>query len=324
MSVSLSQSLVPAVPGGTLPALQGDLDRAASYARAEKADATRRAYRNDFELFKAWAVERGVGALPATPETVAAFIAAEAERGVKPSTIGRRVAAIRYAHRLAGLPVPTADERVKAVVRGIRREKGVAPLRKSPVTSERAIAMAAFAGQDVAGLRDRAILLLGFAGAFRRSELVALDVEDLEETEAGLRVRIRRSKTDQDGAGATIAIVAGSIACPVKAVQAWRLAASIKAGPLFRRVRKSGQLTDTRLSDRTIANIVKAYAERIGLDPTTFSGHSLRAGFVTSAATRGASLLKIMDQSRHKSVEMVRCYVRDAELFTDHAGAGLL
>jgi integrase len=168
------------------------------------------------------------------------------------------------------------------------------------------------------------LLLLGFAGAFRRSEFVALDVADLEFCDGGLRVHIRRSKTDQEGAGATIAIVGVSIACPVKAVRAWLDASGITTGPLFRAVAKGGRISGERLSDRTVANVVKAGASRVGLNARDFSGHSLRSGFLTSAALRGASIFKMMDVSRHKSMDTLRSYVRDANLFRDHTGAGLL
>lgn len=315
--VPLADAAVPAVE------LVADLDRAVDLARQEKAPATRRAYGSDFRIFEAWCAGRGITALPATPETVAAFLASEVERGIKPSTIGRRVAAIRYAHRLACYSVPTDDERVKATVRGIRRSLGTAPRKKTPATAERVIAMTLATGDGVKALRDRALLLLGFAGAFRRSELVALDCKDIEETEAGLKITIRKSKTDQEGQGATIAIVPGSVACPVAALKSWRDAASITAGPVFRSVRKGGKV-GVRLSAQSVADIVKAAAGSLGLDPAVFAGHSLRSGFLTSAAKRGASLFKMMDQSRHRSVDTLRGYVRDAEIFKDHAGAGLL
>ena len=170
--------------------------------------------------------------------------------------------------------------------------------------------------------RDRALLLLGFA-AFRRSELVALDVADLEETDDGFKVTIRRSKTDQEGHGATIAIVRGHHACPVKAVKAW-LAAGISEGPLFRPVAKGGRLGTQRLSAKAVCEIVKAYAGRLGLKASDFGAHSLRAGFLTSAARRGASVFKMRDVSRHKSMDVLQAYVRDADLFRDHAGEGLL
>src|SRR5437762_7095579 len=173
------------------PAIKVDLQRAADLARQEKAAATRRAYGSDFQIFTAWCRSRALSALPATAESVTAFLAAEADNGLRPSTIGRRVAAIRYAHKLAGHLVPTDDERVKATMRGIRRSFGTAPRKKAPATAERIISMALAAGDDMKGLRDRALLLVGFAGAFRRSELVALNCEDIEESELGFKVTIR-------------------------------------------------------------------------------------------------------------------------------------
>lgn len=319
-----ANALVP-VAATALPAglLALDLGRAADFAHAEKAPATKRAYGSDFALFRAWCAGRGVSPLPAAAASVAAFLAAEADKGSRPSTIGRRCAAIKFAHKLAGHAAPTDDERVKATVRGIRRTLGTAARKKTPAVAEMIISMALGTGNGLKGLRDRALLLLGFAGAFRRSELVALDVADIEETESGLRITIRHSKTDQEGAGAVVAIVRGAIACPVEALKAWRNAVDITTGPVFRSIRKGGKV-GARLSAQSVADIVKAHAENVGLDPALFAGHSLRAGFLTSAAKRGASIFKMMDQSRHRSVETLRGYVRDAEIFKDHAGAGLL
>ena len=321
---SPSRSLVIADAGALPAALEPELEEAAGYARAEKAVATRRAYGSDFALFRTWCDAKGVPALPAQPEIVAAYLAAEASRGAKPSTISRRLAAIRYAHKLACYQPPTNSEPVKATLRGIRRTSGSAPTRKAPATADKILAMVAMTDGCLKGIRDRAILLLGFAGAFRRSELVALDVTDLEFCESGLRVTVRKSKTDQEGQGATVAIVPGSIACPVEATRAWLEAAGITEGPLFRATSRSGKTSDHRLSDRAVAEIVKAHARRVGLDAADFSGHSLRSGFLTSAARRGASIFKMMDVSRHRSVDTLRGYVRDADLFRDHAGAGLL
>ncbi|MCU1248864.1 MAG: integrase/recombinase xerD [Edaphobacter sp.] len=307
--------------------VEPDLARATDYARAEKAPATRKAYLKDFELFGVWCQDRGLDVLPASVEAVAAFLAHEADRGVKPSTIGRRCAAIRYVHSLgkkSSNPSPTADERVKAVVRGIRRTHGVAARRVLPATADRVIAMAPRPDGTLAALRDRALLLLGFAGAFRRSELVGLDLADIQEVSEGLRVTIRRGKTDQEGAGAVVAIVRGDVACPVTALMEWLRAANITEGPVFRSVRRGDHVQQARLTDRSVANIIKSHAERAGLDPAEFSGHSLRAGFLTSAAKRGASMFKMMATSRHRSPASLVGYVRDQELFVDHAGSGLL
>jgi site-specific recombinase XerD len=317
--------MLPQVTSATVPSLQSELGNAVNYARNEKAPSTRRAYGSDWRLFESWCASKSVPSLPAAPETVAAFLAYEASRGTRASTIGRRCAAVRFAHKLAGHEPPTNSEPVRATLRGIRRTLGTAKIRKTPATSEKVVAMVTTSGRaDLKGKRDRALLLLGFAGAFRRSELVALNVDDLEFCDSGLRVTIRRSKTDQQAAGQTIAIVRGSIVCPVAALRGWLEAARVTSGPVFRAVAKGGRIADQRLSDRAIANIVKAAAQRLGLNAPDFSGHSLRSGFLTSAAARGASIFKMMDVSRHRSMDTLRGYVRDADLFRDHAGAGLL
>jgi integrase len=209
-------------------------------------------------------------------------------------------------------------------MRGIRRSLGAARSKKTPATAERIVAMAPLANGRLGPIRDRALLLIGFAGAFRRSELVALNVEDIEEEPQGLRITIRRSKTDQEGRGHVIAIPRGSIACPVAAIRAWLEAALITEGPVFRSIGKGERIQRARLTGRSVANIVKAHAARVGLDPAAFAGHSLRSGFLTSAAARGASIFKMADQSRHKSMDTLRGYVRDVEIFRDHAGKGLL
>jgi site-specific recombinase XerD len=295
MELIMSTSLL-VTRGGDLPAMLGlDLSTAIDLAKAEKAPATRRAYASDFRLFQVYCNAKGISALPAAPETVAAYIAAESLTA-KTSTIGRRIAAIRYAHKL----------------------------KKAPAIAARMLSMVAVAPDRLSDLRDHALLLIGFAGAFRRSELVALDVADIEETPAGLLITIRRGKTDQEALGRVIAIARGDVACPVKALREWLDAADIVSGPLFRPINKSGTVAVSRLTCRSVANIVKDYAGRAGFDAAIYSGHSLRSGFLTSAAGRGASIFKMMDQSGHKSIDTLRGYVRDAELFKDHAGAGLL
>jgi site-specific recombinase XerD len=323
----MTSKRLPAVtrPRAVPATLAEAADLAAGLARAEKADATRRAYQSDFAIFRAWCERQSTEALPASPETVAAFLASECAAGRKASTIKRRNASIRYAHRLAGLPSPTDDERVRATLRGARRTIGTAVAKKAPATAARIKAMADASGEGLAGLRDRALMLFGFGGAFRRSELVALDVADIDRTDAaGIRITIRKSKTDQEGAGDVIAIVRGNGHCPVAALDRWLEAAGIASGPVFRRIRRGGHVTAERLTDKSVANIIKAHAARVGLDPRQFAGHSLRSGFLTSAAGNGASLFKMMDVSRHRSVETLKGYVREAELFHDHAGAGLL
>jgi integrase len=215
---------------------------------------------------------------------------------------------------------PTDDERVKAVVRGARRTLGVTARKLAAATAEKTIGMSTLTRGGLAGKRDGAILLLGFALAARRSELVALDVADIEECPEGLRVRIRKSKTDQKGAGTAIAVCRGSIACPVAAVLEWLAASGISEGPVFRSFRKGGKVTGRRLSAKSVCEIVKKHAGKLGLNAADFGVHSLRAGFLTSAAAKGASIFKMMDVSRHKSVDTLRGYVRDANAFRDHAG----
>ena len=183
--------------------------------------------------------------------------------------------------------------------------------------------MVAASPNTLRGKRDRALILLGFAGAFRRSELVDLDVADIEENELGLLVTLRRSKTDQESAGAIIAVIRGTVACPVRALSDWLIAAEITSGPLFRPINKANEVSRARLTSRSVADVVKAMARRIGMDDESFSGHSLRSGFLTSAASNGASIFKMMDVSRHRSIETLRGYVRDSEIFKDQAGAGL-
>jgi site-specific recombinase XerD len=276
---SPSRSLIVSDTGRLPAALEAELEDAAGYARLDKSAATRRAYRSDFDLFRAWCELKRVPALPAESKVVTAFLAAEANHGVRASTIARRVAAIRYAHRLARHEPPTNFEAVKSTLRDIRRTAGVAPARKAPATADRIVKMVTKAGNDLKGTRDRALLLLGFAGAFRRSELVALNVDDLQFCEGGLRVTIRKSKTDQEGMGATIGIVSGSIACPVDAVRTWMTAARITAGSLFRPVTKTGKVSMHRLSARAVAELVKTYARRAGLNAAKFSRHFVAGRF---------------------------------------------
>jgi site-specific recombinase XerD len=320
-------TLLPAVVAGS-PAppveLRDELEATVAYLTREKAPATRRAYRSDMALFSAWCSSRGLSALPARPETVAIFLASQAKDGIKAATLSRRVAAIRDAHCAQGLDGPTSAEQVRAVVRGIRRTIGTAQTKKAPATAERVLAMVQVAPNSLRGLRDRALLLLGFAGAFRRSELAGLIVRDLEEAGEGLRVTLRRSKTDQEGYGRVVPIPRGVVACPVAALHAWLDAAGLTEGPVFRSLGKGGRVLPSALSTRSMGAVVQRYAERVGLNPKEFGGHSLRAGFLTSAAARGANLFRLMDQSGHKSVETVRGYVRRADEFKDHAGMGLL
>jgi site-specific recombinase XerD len=304
--------------------LRDALKIAADFAANEKAPATRKAYNSDFRIFSKWCATQGLCALPASPATVAAFIADQAAAGKKPSTLGRRIAAIKHCHKKANETSPTDDERVKAVIRGARRTLGVAPKKLAAATSERTIGMVMLARNGLIGKRDRALLLLGFSLAARRSELVALDASDIEFCPEGLRVTIRKSKTDQESKGAVVAICHGLIACPVAALKDWMAAANVTEGPLFRQVRRGGHVTANRLGGEAVRRVVKLQIAKLGLNPKDFGAHSLRAGFCTSAAAMGKNLFKMMDISRHKSVDTIRGYVRSADAFKDNAGAGLL
>jgi site-specific recombinase XerD len=269
-----------------LPAeLAATLGLAADFAKASKAKATQDAYTSDWRIFELWCRARGLSALPASAAALCGFLADEASAGRRASTLGRRLAAIRYFHRAAGHDTPTGDEKVKAVLSGIRRAIGASPVRKRAATSDVVLGMVGSKGKSLRELRDRAILLVGFAGAFRRSELVALNADDIEETPEGMLVTLRRSKTDQEGIGRRVAIPRGEIACPVVALKAWLEAAGITEGAIFRRIfnKRAQRVTDWRLAPRNVAAVVKGGASKLGFDPSTFGGHSLRAGFVTSA-----------------------------------------
>jgi site-specific recombinase XerD len=311
-------------PGTDMALLADDVEVAKGYAEKSLSEGTRAAYRSDISVFQGWCEARSVPAAPASPEVVASFAAWQAEQGLRPSTISRRLAAIRMLHRVSGVETPTSSEIVTATMRGIRREHGAAPARKTAATADVVLAMLEHVGDDLKGLRDRTILSLGFATACRRSELASMMAHSVSEVDQGLIITIERSKTDQEGQGHEIAVPRGSRACPVAALRAWLSAAGIEDGPLFRRLRRGGHVTEDAISPRTIATVVKTYAALAGLDPDRFAGHSLRSGFCTSACANGATLFRLMDQTRHRSVETVRGYVRRAALFEDHAGEGLL
>lgn len=215
---------------------------------------------------------------------------------------------------------------MKNTLKGIRRTMGTAPTQKAPTLTDDIRSMVDVADAGMIGVRDRALILLGFAGAFRRSELVALDVEDCALGKDGLTVTLRRSKTDQDAIGRKLGIPYGSNpeTCPVRNLQAWLEASGISTGPLFRSLSRHGQVQPGRLSGIDVARIVKKLAGRAGLDPSKYAGHSLRAGHATtSAAIAGASERSIMDQTGHRSVQMVRRYIRDGSLFRENSAAKL-
>jgi len=317
-------SLVPA-PSSAPLALVELVEQAKGYAAASRAGATRRAYGSDWAAFTAWCASAGTASLPAAPSTVAVYLAHLAEQGRAVASIGRALVAISQAHRLAGHPSPRSAAVVGETMRGIRRTHGVAQGSKAPVLVEQLRAMLEALPATTMGDRDRALLALGFAGAFRRSELVGLDVGDLAFNRDGLEVTLRRSKTDQEGQGRKVGVPYGGnpSTCPVRAVRAWLDAAAIVDGPVFRSVNRHGQVSADRLSDRAVALVVQRHAAAHGLDAARFGGHSLRSGLATTAAKAGKSERAIMAQTGHRSVTMVRRYIRDASLFTDNAAAGI-
>ena len=320
-----STALALATPTASLAALAPELASARSYAAASRAENTRRAYAADMDAFASWCSAKGRTSLPADGPTVALYLAYMADEGLSVATIGRALVAINQAHKVAGLEAPRAHRAVRETFAGIRRTLGTVQKGKAPMMPE-AIRSAAAAGRDdVLGARDRAVLAVGFAGGFRRSEIVSLDVSDLDFRTEGLVITLRRSKTDQEGAGRRVALPYGSNpdTCPVRVLRAWLDTAGITSGPVFRAVDRHGNVSPERLSDRSVANIVKAAAERAGLDAASYSGHSLRAGLATAAAKAGKSERAIMRQTGHKSERMVRRYIRDASMFDDNAAGGI-
>jgi integrase len=262
--------------------------------------------------------------LPASSDAVASYIADCAGR-LKVGTIQRRLNAIAEAHKAVEMDSPTHHAMVANTMKGIRRTKGTAPTQKAPMLTDDVRGMVDAAGAGLIGTRDRALIPLGFAGAFRRSELVALDIEDCTFGKDGLTVTLRRSKTDQDGQGRKIGIPYGSNpeTCPVRVLQSWNEQAGIAGGPLFRSINRHGRIRAGRLSGIDVARVVKKLALRAGLDPAKYAGHSLRAGHATAAAIAGASERSIMKQTGHRSVQMVRRYIRDGSLFRENSGGKL-
>jgi integrase len=300
------------------------LERAWEFARHSKAENTLRGYRADWRDFCGWCEGNHQRALPALPDAVAAYIAECAGR-LKVGSIQRRLNAIAEAHKAVGLESPTASGIVRNTLKGIRRANGTAPIQKAPALTADIRAMVENTDTGLIGLRDRALILLGFAGAFRRSEVVSLNVADLDFSRDGLAVNLCRSKTDQEAQGRKIGIPYGSNpeTCPVRTLQAWLEQAGLAEGPVFRSLNRHGQLRPRRLGGVDVARIVKKLAQRAGLDPAKYAGHSLRAGHATSAAASGASERSIMNQTGHRSVQMVRRYIREGSLFRENSAGKL-
>lgn len=290
--------------------------RLAAYVLNSKAPNTVRAYKAGWAAFTVWCRGRRLDALPACPTTVALFVADQADQ-FRVSTLQLRLAAIGQAHEAAGCSNPTKTVEVRTTMKGIRRHHGVRPTKKQALLVGDVIAICARLDDDLRGHRDRALLLLGFAGGFRRSELVAVNVADIAFTHDGMVVKIDRSKTDQEGAGRSVGIGHGTDdkTCPVTAVRRWMGSSGIETGPLFRAIDRHGHLRDGRLSKKSVARIIKRLGQQVGLDPKVLGAHSLRSGLATSAAAAGIAERDIARQTGHRSLLVLRGYIHDGTMF---------
>lgn len=298
---------------------------AKAYATEARARRTREEYAKQWSAFAAWCAQEGLCELPAAPQTLALYIAARADAGRKVATLALALAAISQAHKVAGHPSPRGHRLVQETWKGVRRRLGVVQTQKQPVSARDIQRMLDELPAGLLGLRDRALIALGFAGGFRRSELVALDVADLTFVTEGLEAVVRRSKTDQEGAGLLKVIAYGADpgTCPVRAVKDWLELAGIGEGPVFRPINRHEQLAAKRLTAHAVAVIIKRCAGKAGLPAPELSGHSLRAGFVTEAKKNGADDAAIMDQTGHKSLAMVHRYNRRTKKWQRPASAKL-
>lgn len=294
------------------------------YLNQQLAPSTVRAYRSDWQQFQTWCAARQREALPATPETIALFLASQADDGLSVSSLERRLAAIRLAHDVAGLLLPTSHKLVRGAMAGIARQHGRQSTPKTPILAEQIKTLIATIPDTTAGCRDRALLLFGFAGALRRSELVAIRVEDLAIEIDGLKLTLPRTKTDPEGRGQVVPILRGRAVCPIRALNDWLTHAGIETGPVFVRLDRGGQpCLGKALSSQTVALIVKWYTFKAGFDPAGYAGHSLRRGFATQAAMNGVTPYKLRAVTR-QTLETLQAYIDDAEAFVDHAGRRML
>jgi integrase len=272
---------------------------------------TKRAYAADWRSWKAWCADHGVVPMPAPPAEVADYVKARIAAGAALSSLRRAVAAIATAHKIAGRAFDRTDPALHFAMRRLARELGTAPKHAKAAISTAEITAMLPKGGALLAIRDRALLLLDFAGGFRRSELVGIDVEHIEWRRDGIVVLLPRSKTDQEGAGQRVGILYGrrERTCPVRTLKAWLEASAIATGPVFREVRGS-RVSEGRLDDEAVARAVKRHGAAAGLDPTRLAGHSLRAGHVTEALQRGADPIKAKEQLRHKKLDTTLGYNR--------------
>ena len=282
-----------------------------------RASSTRRAYTSAWRRFERWAQGVGAVAIPAAPEVVALYLASLVADTRALGTISRALVAIGQVHLDRGLRSPADDPDVRRVVKGIRRRLGATTTPKTALLSHDIQRMVTGLGDDARAIRDRALLLVGFASGLRRSEIASLDVEDLSFVEQGMVVTLRRSKTDQDAVGRRLGIAHGSgeILCAVLALQVWLERAQLANGAVFRAITRGGRITERRANERTVARVVKSAALRVGLDPKLYAAHSLRSGCATSMGAAGESDRAIMRRLGHRTVTMTYRYTRDVALF---------
>ncbi len=290
-----------------------------------KANNTVRAYKSDFRDFGLFCAKNGLKSLPSEPKIISLYLTYLSTKEIKMSTLRRRLVSIGVIHKLKGYYLDTKHPSIIENLMGIKRRKGTYQRGKKPLLINNLKNIINVIDQlidaDINKIRDRTIILIGFSGGFRRNEIVSLDYEDLDFVKEGLKISLKRSKTDQFGEGLVKALpyFNNSNYCPVTSLNKWIKISNINSGPLFRSFRKGSRLSEKRLTDQTIALIIKKYLNLAGIDSKNYSGHSLRSGFATSAAESGAEERSIMSMTGHKSTEMVRRYIKEANLFKNNA-----
>ena len=293
--------------------------------QSSKAINTVRAYKSDFNDFGLFCAQNGFKSLPSEPKIVALYLTYLSTKNAKMSTLKRRLVSIGVIHKLKGHYLDTKHPSIIENIMGIKRRKGSIQKGKKPLLISNLKIIIDVIDQEtkeeIKRLRDRSIILIGFSGGFRRNEIVSLDYDDLDFVSEGLKIKIKRSKTDPFGEGAIKALpyFENSQYCPVVSLKNWINIARINSGALFRRFSKGSRLTEKRLTDQTVALLIKEYLQLAGIDCKNYSGHSLRSGFATSAAESGAEERSIMAMTGHKSSEMVRRYIKEANLFKNNA-----
>ena len=290
-----------------------------------KANNTIRAYKSDFNDFSIFCNQNGFNSLPTNPKVVSLYLTNLSKNDVKISTLKRRLVSISVIHKLKGHYLDTKHPSIIENIMGIKRRKGSIQKGKKPLLINNLKQIINVIDQqkkeEIKKIRDRSIILIGFSGGFRRNEIVSLDYEDLDFVHEGLKINLKRSKTDQFGEGFVkgLPYFENSKYCPVISISEWIKISKITSGPLFRRFIKGSKLSENRLTDQTVALLIKEYLKLAGIENANYSGHSLRSGFATSAAEAGAEERSIMAMTGHKSTEMVRRYIRDANLFNNNA-----